>query len=104
MKTATKSIKQDYLNGVPSLQPFYKYSIQQTDFGQLIQDKASDHINRTVLKQVVESQYEDFSVSDSTQKNMNALGEEKTFTITTGHQLVLFGGASLYHLQNPECN
>ena len=23
---------------------------------------------------------------------MNALGEEKTFTITTGHQLVLFGG------------
>ena len=92
MKTATKSIKPDYLNGDPALQPFYKYAIQQTDFGQLIQDKASDSINRAVLKQVVQHQYEGFSVSEKTKKNIEALGADNTFTITTGHQLVLFGG------------
>lgn len=92
MKTSTPNIKADYLSGADSLKPFYKYPLQQLDFGQVIQDKSGDDIDRALLKEVLLDQYQGFSPSAITKKHLDILDKPTTFSVTTGHQLVLFGG------------
>lgn len=48
--------------------------------------------DRTVLVNVLESQYAGLKISKKVKKNFNLLKEENTYTITTGHQLNLFTG------------
>ncbi len=52
---------------------------------------------RTTLVNSLIKQYQGISVSKATQKNIDSLSQENTFTITTGHQLNLFTGP-LYFL------
>ena len=92
MTTTTKSIRQDYTSGAASLEPFYNYPIANLDFEQAIQDKSREKIDRKVLQQVLSAQYEGFPASEATRINIASLSSVNTFTITTGHQLVMFGG------------
>ncbi len=87
-----KAIKPDYLKGEPALQPFYQYGLQQPDFGKIMQDKAFPERHRKVLHQALTAQYQGLPVTSATQRNIDALLDENTFSLTTGHQLNLFGG------------
>jgi len=53
--------------------------------------------SRTTLVNSLNKQYQGILVSKATQKNIDSLSQENTFTITTGHQLNLFTGP-LYFL------
>ena len=53
--------------------------------------------NRAILVEALQDQYRGFELSASTSQNINALKNESTFTVTTGHQLNLFSGP-LYFL------
>ncbi len=89
-----RSIKQDYLDGASALRPFYRYPLHAPDFAAIIRDKATENIDRETLHRVIESQYREqgLPMTQATRQNLDALRDDRTFTVTTGHQLVLFGG------------
>ncbi|MCB0852374.1 MAG: bacillithiol biosynthesis cysteine-adding enzyme BshC [Bacteroidetes bacterium] len=92
MKTATRNLKNDYLTGATSLRDFYQYPIQTPDFQSIIKNKSRESIDRKLLQEVIREQYQGLPDYDLVNKNIELLGQENTFTVTTGHQLVLFGG------------
>ena len=84
----------DYIQPNPQLKKFYNRSPKIESFGEQIKDKSnsfSKH-NREVLVQTLQEQYKNSSLSDSVKNNIGLLGNKKTFTVTTGHQLNIFTG------------
>ena len=90
---AARSITSDFLSGANSLKPFYAQALNNLDFGQAMANKSFTDAARKTLVDVLTLQYEGLSVSSKTQQNIRALASANTFTVTTGHQLGLMGGA-----------
>lgn len=89
----------DYLDEKKSLRPFYNRFPRLAEFEGQIQEKKVQYTDqhRSVLTEVLATQYAGYEVSDITQNNLTALKDSNTFTIVTGHQLNLFTGP-LYFL------
>jgi len=89
----------DYLDQKKDLSPFFSRYPLPENFGDQIQEKAANYpkANRKVLVDALKEQYQGVEVSKGTQKNIDALSKETTFTVVTGHQLNLFTGP-LYFL------
>ena len=96
----------DYLDQKPELKFLYnrfpklenfKAQIEekQNEFGSTVTSSGVD--KRKVLVEVLKAQYSKLDTSESTRENIEGLRSQKTFTITTGHQLNLFTGP-LYFL------
>lgn len=68
-------------------EPFSKEAIRRQ-----IDRKRFDESKRSILVEALKSQYFDIETSATTKGNIESLCSEKTFTITTGHQLSLFTG------------
>jgi bacillithiol biosynthesis cysteine-adding enzyme BshC len=81
-----------YLGGDNALSSFYGYSPFLSSFGKAIAEKDHVTIDRDVLVRTLKEQYKDVSISKAVQQNIDALADENTFTVTTGHQLCLFTG------------
>lgn len=89
-----------YLKADENIQPFYNRYPSLRNFEKQLEEKKANPISSTQRKRLVEvlrKQYKDIDLSFDTQKNIESLLEENTFTITTGHQLNLFTGP-LYFL------
>ena len=82
----------DYLEGKESLRPFYSHLPNLESFDAAIKAKHYSADKRQLLVEVLESQYVDLPISPAAAKQLDALRDEKTFTVTTGHQLNLFTG------------
>lgn len=82
----------DYLEGKESLRPFYSHLPNLESFEEAIKAKQFSASKRQTLVDVLESQYEGLPISPAVAKQFDALRDEKTFTVTTGHQLNLFTG------------
>jgi bacillithiol biosynthesis cysteine-adding enzyme BshC len=83
----------DYLRQKESLAAFYSYFPDVKNFSKLIDLKQSFPVTtREILVNRLRYQYKNLEISDQVNKNMQCLGDEKTFTLTTGHQLNLFTG------------
>lgn len=79
----------DYLSEKPELRSFYSHYPRLENFKHLIENRKSfDLSKRQHLVQVLEQQYA--GLED--QPDFSVLLDEKTFTVTTGHQLNIFGG------------
>lgn len=89
----------DYLNQSSEVQPFYNHFPTLDNFKFQIEEKSKNFSseNRKIIVRSLEKQYHDFEISEVTRANIQLLNDEKTFTITTGHQLNLFSGP-LYFL------
>lgn len=89
----------DYLDQKPELQSLYKRFPTIENFKQQFEEKKLffDNNKRASLVAALKKQYKSFSISSSTERNIEALLQSETFTITTGHQLSLFSGP-LYFL------
>lgn len=87
-----RSIRTDYLQGDARLKAFYQYSVNDPDFLQIIRDKQNQPIDRNLLVSVLRDQHKNLALSRLQSQHLSLLEQENTFTITTGHQLVLFGG------------
>jgi bacillithiol biosynthesis cysteine-adding enzyme BshC len=81
----------DYLGQKESLSAFYKYSTDLNGFEKAISERKV-LTDRSVLVEVLQAQYGDLKSSPSVLANISLLADDKTFTITTGHQLNLFTG------------
>lgn len=84
----------DYLDEKQELKPFYNRFPKIENFKDQIAEKQQNfpEANRKVLAAELEKQYLNFDISEATQKNIQLLQSNNTFTITTGHQLNLFTG------------
>lgn len=83
----------DYLNKEPSIRPFYNRHFSIENFSAQIEEKKKNFGNhRNILVTTLLSQYKNTITSAITKKNIVALEDENTFTVTTGHQLNIFGG------------
>ena len=82
----------DYLSGKEALKPFYSHPPREEGFDSAIQQKKFSVQQRQVLCEALQRQYQGVSPEPAVLENLKALNSEKTFTVTTGHQLNLFTG------------
>ncbi|GAA4303102.1 bacillithiol biosynthesis cysteine-adding enzyme BshC [Aestuariibaculum suncheonense] len=89
----------DYLDENPQLKPFYNRFPNLENFKEQIEEKALSFSleSRETLVKALKRQYKKVETSELTLSHIDALQNENTFTITTGHQLNLFTGP-LYFL------
>ena len=89
----------DYLDESPELKALYNRFPRLENFKLQIEEKTSsfDNTTREILTDKLKTQYQHIETSELTLQNIENLKSEKTFTITTGHQLNLFTGP-LYFL------
>ena len=76
----------NYLAGDEALKSLYGNTPELSSFQKQIDSKKS--VNRSVLVEVLKDQYQ--AINDA--PDFNHLADEKTFTVTTGHQLNLLTG------------
>ncbi|QSE97903.1 bacillithiol biosynthesis cysteine-adding enzyme BshC [Fulvivirga lutea] len=82
----------DYLNGSERLKEFYKRYPEIASFKEQIADKKFSAENRKILCSTLSDQYQGISSKKAVNTSLQKLASEKTFTITTGHQLNIFTG------------
>lgn len=82
----------DYLGQVAALQPFYHAFPDLEGIKLAIEARKKFANNRAVLVQELKKQYAPVKTSVETEKNITALSNATTFTITTAHQPNLFTG------------
>ena len=92
----------DYLDENEDIKPFYNRFPKLDNFKYQIDERLASESgilkgSRKVLSKVLLNQYKNIKPSSATNKNIDALKKDNTFTITTGHQLNLFTGP-LYFL------
>jgi bacillithiol biosynthesis cysteine-adding enzyme BshC len=89
----------DYLDQKPELKPLYNRYPSLENFEAQIEEKQLSvrAQSRTILVETLKKQYQNVDISELTLQNIEYLKSNKTFTITTGHQLNLFTGP-LYFL------
>lgn len=87
-----KNLKSDYLSGDPALRPFYRHPFPVTDTAGLLAERAQFPVDRSLLVRELTEQNRGFSHAGPALENIQLLADDKTFTITTGHQLVMMGG------------
>lgn len=78
----------------PLLNSFIQEPFSIASFENQIQKKSFGFSNeqRLTLVKQLEFQYKDIALNDAVVSNIQALKDKHTFTITTGHQLCVFGG------------
>ena len=81
----------DYIQANETVKPFYKYPVNLAGFEAAIKERPV-LADRKALVEVLNKQYTALKTSALVTKNIALLADEKTYTITTGHQLNLFTG------------
>ncbi len=87
----------DYIKSDPFLDQFYKYKPSYNSFPQLIEDRKKFNVNREVLTSELSLQHASYlDVYPAVKNSILSLQSEKTFTVTTGHQLCFAGGPMFF--------
>ncbi len=82
----------DYIGRNEALDSFYSNYPDLDGFGKQIELKNFDADNRSTLVKCLDAQYSTIEAGDAVRANIDSLKKDKTFTITTGHQLNIFTG------------
>lgn len=81
----------DYISGKEQLSGFYKYNPDFEGFAKAIANRSFKG-DRTVLTDTLKRQYASVDTPSLVAQNISLLADDRTFTITTGHQLNIFTG------------
>lgn len=81
----------DYINNEEQLKAFYSYRPDMNGLAEAIENR-NFLGDRKILVDVLKEQYRHLTPNKSVSKNIDLLGLDNTFTVTTGHQLNLFTG------------
>ena len=84
----------DYLDENKKLEQFYNNFPKIESFKDQIERKKISYSkeHRNILVNVLKDQYNGINVTEEVKKQLELIGKENTFTITTGHQLCLMTG------------
>ncbi|MET1055008.1 MAG: bacillithiol biosynthesis cysteine-adding enzyme BshC [Pedobacter sp.] len=85
------SVVLDYIAGKDKLESFYQYSPTLQGFQKAIEERKFSG-DRNLLVDTLKRQYAQLKPSALVTQNINLLADDRTFTITTGHQLNIFTG------------
>ncbi|MGB5928332.1 MAG: bacillithiol biosynthesis cysteine-adding enzyme BshC [Cyclobacteriaceae bacterium] len=85
-------IFQAYMEKDEQLSDFHGLYPEADNFGEQMAGKKFSDEARIRLHDVLSSQYSQLSLSEATEKNLAALTDSDTYTVTTGHQLNIFTG------------
>lgn len=88
---------QDYSQQKKQLQHFYKFAPNLEGFAEAIQERSKKIVDRKTLHAALIQQYYGFEMSAALKENIDALLNENTFTVTTGHQLNILGGPLYFY-------
>ena len=84
----------DFLDGASAISSFLPITKNIKDFKQLIDTKDFPFESRKILCSTISKQYKDTGIS--VPNHLDELLDANTFTVTTGHQLCLFGGPQFF--------
>ncbi len=87
---------EDFLNDDAPLLHFLDYTPNDAGLTIAINNRKNYPVNRTTLHQTISEQYTTLTIPENVQKNIEALKEEKTFTITSAHQPNLLTGYAYF--------
>ncbi len=90
------SIIQDYLEGKLHSIANIAHGLNWAELQAKKEIKKASYKYRTILVEVLLKQYQDFPLVEEVKNNIDLLLNEEVFTITTGHQLSLFGGPMFF--------
>jgi len=82
----------DYLDAAPALKNFYNYPINIEGFKKAVKDRSAFAVNRQLLVDVINTQYEATEISHKLKVNIESLLVQNTFTVCTAHQPNIFTG------------
>ncbi|WPP47949.1 bacillithiol biosynthesis cysteine-adding enzyme BshC [Catalinimonas niigatensis] len=82
----------DYIDKKEALQKFYHHWPELKNFELQLQEKTFSQTSRHRLQEVLRKQYTSVAQPEAVTHNIEKLGDSKTFTVTTGHQLNIFTG------------
>ena len=82
----------DYIAAKDQLSPFYGNLPTLEAFGDQIEQKKLPEEHRAILVSSLKEQYTGTELTPEVSRNLDMLASEKTYTITTGHQLNIFTG------------
>lgn len=84
----------DYIAQHAQLKKFYGRFPEVSAFNDQLKEKSASfpEQNREILVDTLLEQYKNYTVSDPVKNNLELLRSDKTFTVTTGHQLNIFTG------------
>lgn len=85
-------IVQDYLQQHENLKPFYLHDVNADGVQSAIAARDQHPINRTVLVETLQAQYQGLPITEKLQQNLGALSSDYCYTITTAHQPNIFTG------------
>ena len=89
----------DLISGKDAVKPFYGLPHAIESYASKMQERSTFPIDRATLRDVLIKQYEVIGGAKGTVlSNINALHEDNTFTVTTGHQLNIFTGPLYFAL------
>ena len=82
------------INGQEELLPFINHVFSKQNFSKHIEEKKNSYSqkNRKILHDHLINTYANLSLPEQLKKNIEALESNRTFTVTTGHQLNIFAG------------
>lgn len=89
-------LMQRYLDKDQALQPFISFSPSIEGISKAIDQRSSYDTNRTLLVNCLKRQHKGFDLPAAVQNNIEALLQNETYTITTGHQLSLVSGPAFF--------
>ncbi|HWZ22425.1 MAG TPA: bacillithiol biosynthesis cysteine-adding enzyme BshC [Cytophagaceae bacterium] len=82
----------DYISGDSKLSSFYGAVPKIENFEAQMKSKSFAEEKRKLLFDSLDEQYKGFKISEEVWANVNSLLKTTTYTVTTGHQLNIFGG------------
>jgi bacillithiol biosynthesis cysteine-adding enzyme BshC len=82
----------DYLDGHPSVAPFYEHSLDLDGFRSAMEARKAFPTNRSLIVDAFHRAYKGSPLSVRQQENLDLLLRENTFTICTAHQPNIFSG------------
>lgn len=88
---AFSAVVLDYISGKDQLKSFYKYTPDFNGFAEAIKNR-NFNADRSVLVDTITRQYTAVKTTPMVTEHIKRLGDSRTFTITTGHQLNIFTG------------
>ena len=81
-----------YIQNQDLIQNFFNTYPSIDNFKKIIEDRKFEDTSREILHEVIFDQYSQLDCSPSVRLAMESIKDQKTFTVTTGHQLCLFTG------------
>jgi len=82
----------DYVANKKELRDLYRYYPSIESFGKIIEERTFSKEQKIKLQEVLSAEYGALERSDAVTNNLLSLSGDKTFTVTTGHQLNIFTG------------